>query len=125
MSVDSRRVSVLVVEVFGCISPSCPTSSTCLLVPGIHIYIYIYIYEFQELEDMCCWLDNWEKYIQTLPQPRQKLFLSRQTCQGLRVTLRSVLQLTETLLCEGFSYVLTGKFSQDPLEVNIFLSILL
>ena len=72
----------------------------------------------QEIEEAQNWLDNWETYIRTLPEPKQKQFLSRQTCQGLRVTLKSTLDLTQVLLCEGYSYVLTGKFCQDPLEVS-------
>jgi hypothetical protein len=67
---------------------------------------------------MCTWLDSWETYIRTLPEPRQKLFLSRQTCQGLRVTLKSAYELSRLLLSNGYSYVLTGKFCQDPLEVS-------
>ena len=74
----------------------------------------------QELSDACEWLDNWERYIQTLLEPKRKQFLSRQTCQGLRITLKSVLELTNILLTEGFDYVLTGKFCQDPLEVNTY-----
>jgi len=46
-----------------------------------------------------------------------KLFLSTQTAEGLRVTLRSIRELTVSLLQSGFRYVLTGKFNQDSLEV--------
>lgn len=71
------------------------------------------------------WLDRWESYIRTLPEPQQKLFLSRQTSQGLRVTLKSAYDLTALLLSHGYSYVLTGKFCQDPLEVsNIWSAVL-
>jgi len=70
-----------------------------------------------ELEEASLWLDNWERYINTLSEPKQKQFLSRQTCHGLRITLKSALDLTTTLLTQGFPYVLTGKFCQDPLEM--------
>jgi len=74
----------------------------------------------QELEEACQWLDDWERFNQSLPAENRKQFLSWQTCQGLRCTLRSALELTQLLLAEGFSYVLTGKFNQDPLEVLHF-----
>jgi len=47
-------------------------------------------------------------------------FLTLQTSQGLRVTLQSTIDLSTYLLekCD-FSYVLTGKMCQDPLEVSI------
>lgn len=45
------------------------------------------------------------------------MFLTLSTAEGLRVTMLSTLDLTEHLLNEcGFSYVLTAKFNQDPLE---------
>jgi len=69
------------------------------------------------LQDACQWLDEWEQYVRTLPTDQQKLFLSLQTCQGLRCTLHSSLELAQLLLMDGFRYVLTGKFNQDPLEV--------
>lgn len=70
----------------------------------------------QELHDASRWLDDWETYVLTLPVAQQKQFLSRQTCQGLRITLKSAIDLSRVLLHAGFSYVLTGKFNQDPLE---------
>jgi len=62
--------------------------------------------------------NHWEQYIKTLPEPKHKQFLSRQTSQGLRITLKNALDLTTTLLTQGFPYVLTGKFCQDHLEVD-------
>lgn len=46
-------------------------------------------------------------------------FASATTMQSLKVTLQSVLDLTD-YLCRiiGFAYVCTEKFSQDCLEVN-------
>jgi len=47
-------------------------------------------------------------------------FLTKQTAQGLRVTITSTIDLSKYLLetC-GYDYVLTGKMCQDPLEVII------
>lgn len=46
------------------------------------------------------------------------LFLTQQTADGLRVTLKSMLDLIAYLTehC-GFPYVLIGRINQDPLEV--------
>ncbi|KAL3210770.1 hypothetical protein MRX96_052129 [Rhipicephalus microplus] len=71
------------------------------------------------LKDSIAWLDNWEKYIKTLPTQRQVCFLSKQTCGALRLTLHSSVALIESLLLSGFRYVLVGNFGQDPLEVNM------
>jgi len=47
-------------------------------------------------------------------------FLTKQTAQGLRVTITSTIDLSKYLLetC-GYDYVLTGKMCQDQLEVII------
>ncbi|XP_075725820.1 uncharacterized protein LOC142767629 [Rhipicephalus microplus] len=68
------------------------------------------------LKDSLAWLDNWEKYIQSLPTQRQVCFLSKQTCGALRITLHSSVALIESLLSTGFHYALVGNFGQDPLE---------
>ncbi|KAH8033710.1 hypothetical protein HPB51_015546 [Rhipicephalus microplus] len=68
------------------------------------------------LKDSIAWLDNWEKYIKTLPTQRQVCFLSKQTCGALRLTLHSSVALIKSLLLSGFRYVLVGNFGQDPLE---------
>lgn len=73
--------------------------------------------KLKKLQETSKWLDTWESYVRTLPEHKQKLFLSRQTSQGLRVSLKSTFDLATILLSEGFSYVLTGKFCQDPLEM--------
>lgn len=45
-------------------------------------------------------------------------FLTNSTAQGLRVTISSTIDLSSYLLKScGYDYVLTGKMSQDPLEV--------
>ena len=51
-----------------------------------------------------------------------KMFLSDTTLQAWRITVISVIALTEELLNAGYITVLTGKFNQDPLEV-LFLKI--
>ncbi|XP_049519232.1 uncharacterized protein LOC125943768 [Dermacentor silvarum] len=72
------------------------------------------------LKENIAWLDDWQRYIESLPVQRRACFLSKPTCASLRVTLRSTVALVESLLSSGFRYVLVGNFGQDPLEVNIF-----
>lgn len=50
---------------------------------------------------------------------KEEEFLTKQTAEGLRVTLRSTIDLVNYLLNDcGFAYVLTSKLNQDCLEVN-------
>jgi len=45
-------------------------------------------------------------------------FLTRETAQGLRVSLQSTMELCRYLISNfGFLYLLTGKLNQDNLEV--------
>lgn len=46
-----------------------------------------------------------------------KPFASGTTLDALRLTINSIIGLTEDLLKEGYSFVLTGKFNQDCTEV--------
>jgi len=46
-------------------------------------------------------------------------FLTKSTADGLRVTIRSTIELSTYLLEEcKFKYVLSAKINQDRLEVN-------
>lgn len=48
-----------------------------------------------------------------------KDFLTQATCDGLKITLKSTLDLVNYLLDEcNFADVLTAKLNQDSLEVN-------
>lgn len=47
-------------------------------------------------------------------------FLTKQTAEGLKITIKSTIELTNYLLDEcNFAYVLTSKTNQDCLEVII------
>ncbi|KAK8767170.1 hypothetical protein V5799_006046 [Amblyomma americanum] len=70
------------------------------------------------LKENIAYVDDWNICIQTLPVPRQVSFLTKPTCAALRITLHSPVALTESLLKSGFCYVLSGKFGQDPLEID-------
>lgn len=74
------------------------------------------------MEDAEVWLNDWEQLVHDSKiSPNE--FLTCSTAEGLRVTLRSSIELCRYLLYDcGFKYVLTGKMNQDPLEVPIFVS---
>jgi hypothetical protein len=81
--------------------------------------ICIYFVMLQFLEDCLKWFDEWEAFAKSANGDSKK-FLSPSTAAGLRVTLRSTIQLSQFLLQSRFVYVLTSRFSQDPLEVISF-----
>ena len=47
---------------------------------------------------------------------RNNMFISQQTYEGLCITTTSVIEITKYLLSQGFQYVLTERFCQDPAE---------
>ncbi|KAF0682713.1 zinc finger MYM-type protein 1-like, partial [Aphis craccivora] len=67
----------------------------------------------EELEDKR--LDSWETEKLSGIIPKES-FLTKETSEGLRVTLHSTIDLIEYLFSIGFVYVLTAKANQDQLE---------
>lgn len=64
------------------------------------------------------WLDLWEDNVLNHYIPEVE-FLTKSTAEGLRVTIKSVIDLSKHLLEEcGFKYVLSSKMNQDRLEVK-------
>ena len=47
---------------------------------------------------------------------KQKMFVSSQTYEGLKITVHSVIELVMFLIIHKVSYVLTERFCQGPLE---------
>ena len=47
---------------------------------------------------------------------RGRMFISKQTYEGLQITVNSVIEATQFLLQEGMPFVLTERFNQDVLE---------
>lgn len=66
-------------------------------------------------------LNAWET-LKELNIIQKHEFLTYQTAEGLRVTLTSMLHLTDYLVSEEFKFdkVITGNINQDPLEVRLF-----
>lgn len=64
------------------------------------------------------WLDSWEMNVNQ-GVIKDGEFLTHQTSEGLRVTIKSTIELSQYLLNEcKFAYVLTAKMNQDNLEVS-------
>lgn len=48
---------------------------------------------------------------------QKKMFVSMTTLRGWRISILSTIEILEELFTENYSFVLTGKFNQDALEV--------
>ncbi|CAI6353077.1 unnamed protein product [Macrosiphum euphorbiae] len=74
-------------------------------------------YAAQVLRDALNWLNSWERNLeQNLITDND--FLTKQTAEGLRMTIQSTIDLSNFLLNDcGFAYVLSNKFNQDRVEV--------
>lgn len=69
------------------------------------------------MSEAIVWLDEWESNV-SKGLIEEKYSLTRQTYEGLRITIQSTIDLVKYLLYEcDFKYVLTVKFNQDGLEV--------
>ena len=68
----------------------------------------------QYFEDLKQSID--ERPGQFTPNAKANMFISRQTFEGMKLTVHSSIELIQYLLNEGLPYVLTEKFCQDPLE---------
>lgn len=71
----------------------------------------------QILEESLKKLNDWEQNVHS-GAISENYFLTKQTAEGLRVTIKSTLELVQYLtLNVGFDYVSTGRLNQDSLEV--------
>lgn len=69
------------------------------------------------LENSLQLLDEWENEVDSKKLSKDD-FLTPQTAQGLRVTLKSTIELCRTLISTyGFMELHTGRVNQDSLEV--------
>ena len=67
------------------------------------------------------YLESWKKSTEAregtyTSDDRQKMFLSQQTYEGLKIAVFAHVDIIKFLLSEGFKYVLTERFMQDVLE---------
>eukprot|EP00795_Rhopilema_esculentum_P017480 gene17480-9089_t len=66
-------------------------------------------------------LNDWKEAIESRDgnyseAERKKMFLSKATYDGLQTTSYALIECVKYLLQNGFKYVLTNRFCQDPLE---------
>lgn len=72
--------------------------------------------------DFLKYFSDWKSSINSRPEKltahdKERMFISRQTYECLKVTAHSIVECVRYLLCNGIcDYVLTEKFCQDPLE---------
>lgn len=71
---------------------------------------------FKVLKNGLSWLNDWEINVTKKLIPENK-FLTKNTAEGLRITIQSTIDLIGQLHDCGFDYVLTSKINQDCLEV--------
>jgi len=70
------------------------------------------------LRNALVWLDNWESNV-TKNLISEDKFLTKNTAEGLIVTIPSTIDIINYLHGCGFDYVLTSKINQDCVEVSI------
>ena len=67
------------------------------------------------------YLDDWQKSISVRKgfnaKEKEKMFISHQTMEGIRITVYSTIECVKFLLNSGMKYVLTERFTQDLLEL--------
>ncbi|KAF0750453.1 Uncharacterized protein FWK35_00013683 [Aphis craccivora] len=72
--------------------------------------------DYKVLQDTLKWLNNWEMRVK-IEELNEQNFLTSNAAEGLRVTLNSTIDIIPYLIeVYNFSYVLTGKITQDNLE---------
>ena len=67
------------------------------------------------------YFEDWEKNVKNRPGNFSKtdgarMFLSRPTFEGLKISVYSLVEIVPFLLSEGFDYILVERFCQDILE---------
>ncbi len=72
-------------------------------------------------KDFLGYLDDWRSSIDQREgdydqSSKDKIFLSLQTYEGLKLSTYSLIDVVKFLLRNGASYVLTNRFCQDPVE---------
>ncbi|KAE9544309.1 hypothetical protein AGLY_001488 [Aphis glycines] len=82
--------------------------------------IRINSHDFDVLNETYSWINLWESNVKNNLIPEEE-YLTKNTVDGLRVTIRSTIELSTYLLkeCE-FKYVLSSKMNQDHLEVWVY-----
>jgi len=67
------------------------------------------------------YLRTWKENVDNRPgnftqNARNRMLLSWQTYEGFQISVHSAVEVARFLLQQGFEFVLTERFSQDPVE---------
>ncbi len=67
---------------------------------------------------------DWQQSIENQPgnflkDDKAKMFLSRQTYEGVKITVHSTVESVKLLLTRSVKYILTERLCQDPLRINL------
>ncbi|XP_035690813.1 uncharacterized protein LOC118425822 [Branchiostoma floridae] len=117
-TISTRKFVLMMDKFFDCLNVKNTESNKPVLYP----YRNVLDARFTWLEeDFLGFLREWEEEAHGTPNlskdDRNRMCLSKQTLEGLRITVASFTTLTKVLLQEdGVRYVLSEKFTQDPLE---------
>lgn len=73
------------------------------------------------IENFLKYFDEWKVAIENRPgnftkNAKSRMFISWQSFEGLQMTVYSMIEVTRYLLQNGFRYVMTNRFCQDPVE---------
>lgn len=71
--------------------------------------------------EFLAYFEDWKAKINVRPGPytsndRARMFISSQTYNGIKISVYSLVEVTQYLLNTGMDFVLSNKFCQDPLE---------
>ncbi|XP_078610651.1 uncharacterized protein LOC144881434 isoform X2 [Branchiostoma floridae x Branchiostoma japonicum] len=107
---------------FDCLNVKKRPRSQYAVKPNLKPYYSVEDVRFTWLEsEFLVFLDEWERQCQAninmTKKEKNKLCLSKQTLEGLRITVTSFVEFAKVLLQEdGVKYFLSEKLTQDPLE---------
>ncbi|XP_071499561.1 uncharacterized protein [Diadema antillarum] len=106
---------------FDCLNVSTVSEGQRKRNPNMMPYRSVNDSRFEWLTDVFLrYIKDWEQGIADTPNlsalERERRCISKETREGLRITVASFVACTKELLQEGVEYVLSEKFSQDPIE---------
>ena len=119
---ETAKLCEMINKFFDCLNVRSTTEHSKKRNPSLAPYSTLNDERFKWLEDTFLrYLQEWHKSTQARAgsfsdDDRAKMFISRQTYCGIKISVHSLIEVTKFLLSEGFEFVLSEKFCQDPLE---------
>ena len=119
---ETAKLILMIDKFFDCCNTRSLTEGERKRKPFLKPYTSIDDERFEFIKgDFLNYLTKWKKATDEregnfTPADRGKMFISKATFEGLQTTAHALVECVQFLLQNGFQYVLTNKFSQDPLE---------